>query len=280
MNIIFRTDENILRAVGLYQTFGPPGAISRAMVEYPWIFGRYNYDINRLNHEITLLPHGYFSLFSYLFDDITDDNTKVECARLIEKMQHIIYLPEINPKINEFAKNLRMEYANYNTKINNQIKSIFDFDLPQELYIVINSNFTKNNGDGGGIYVSNKISAISLGIPLGSNVLPETKHWIFVLIHELLHVLIRKNNKLLKTTDWFEEALLDYFVPNGIISNNFNETKLSVEESFKINIQNRPYSEKISKELLPIMKKYAENIEVKNIWQFLEENGFGKYINH
>ncbi len=278
MDLVFRDDANIQRAVGLYQSFGPPGAMSRSMAEYPWIYGKYAYDVSKLNYEINMLPEKYASLFAYLFNDDLDNKIRIECARLTEKMQNIIFLPESDPKVAEFAKILNAEYVNYRNAIRDQIKSIFGFGLPDKLYVVLNSNLTPYSGNGCRVYSSTSICAIGINIPIGTGRLPESKEYVFVLIHELLHVLIAKHVKLIRK-DYFEEALLDYFVPHGIITNNIDRSSnLSIEESFRINAQNRPYSIEISKKLMPVIKTYLDSGMKISIWQFLKENGFEEYL--
>ena len=99
---------------------------------------------------------------------------------------------------------------------------------------------------------------------------------IDVLQHELLHSLIFRQNSLkLKENNNFEEALLDYFAPFGMLSSKVGLIdNYNLEKQWKKANLLRPYASNESNELLPVMKKYQKVCGKMTIWAFLYKNGF------
>lgn len=102
-----------------------------------------------------------------------------------------------------------------------------------------------------------------------------------VITHELLHSLIDKYEVLAPNDgSYFEEALLDYFCPNGILAEKLGLTKkMDIGYYHSRNTNMRPYSLEMSKRLLSHIEAYYNISPKETIWQFLSERGFEKYIN-
>jgi len=105
---------------------------------------------------------------------------------------------------------------------------------------------------------------------------------IAVIMHEMLHALILRHRIINRGKDrgeYFEEAVLDYFVPHGMLAQKLKIIeKGSVKDYYEYNLKNRKYAEKVSKELLPAMEEYEKLNAKSDIWTFLKAKGFGKYF--
>ena len=87
-------------------------------------------------------------------------------------------------------------------------------------------------------------------------------------------------NRKIEEGSYFEEALLDYFCPYGIISEKIGLIKRSTLKDYhQHNIKSRPYSAKISGVPLPIIKDYYKNINNSTIWEFLNDKNFDSLLN-
>ena len=100
------------------------------------------------------------------------------------------------------------------------------------------------------------------------------KKIIGVLLHEFAHSLLKvsmpPNLTELKSA-FFEDALLDYFAPYGILDMKIGLIKsLDIEVHQKEQETLRPYSSGTSRMLLPIMKEYYPVCGEKTIWRFLK----------
>lgn len=82
----------------------------------------------------------------------------------------------------------------------------------------MNKSLNLKGSGGSGLY-SNKDMAINLCI-YNQNPDEYVLDMIAIAIHEILHMLISKHNTINRKMDkdYFEEAVLDYFVPHGILS--------------------------------------------------------------
>ncbi|MCL5424017.1 MAG: hypothetical protein M1385_02940, partial [Candidatus Marsarchaeota archaeon] len=220
MKLIFKNDDSLTRAICMYNSFGPPGALPEAASRYPAIFGEQFYNIAYLNSEINSLPNRYKTFFAYLFNEDMDGTLKIKCEKLATMMGKLVYAPkEDKVSIRKVQDMLSILWDKNEELIEKEIKQIFGFDLPDKIYIVINKGLYSNGAGGSGLYSSNKNLAISLDISYNYNSDKYVLNLITGAIHEILHMLISRHNVINRESDkeYFEEAVLDYFAEFRIL---------------------------------------------------------------
>jgi hypothetical protein len=265
----------------MYNSFGPPDALPGAASRYPAIFGEQFYKIVYLNSEIMSLPNNYKTFFAYLFNEDMDGKLKIKCEKIAAKMKKLVYTPkEDKISIKKVQDTLSRLWDKNEESVKKEIKQIFGFDLPNKIYIVINEGLYENGSGGSALYSSNNL-AISLDISRNHDSDKYVLNLITVVIHEMLHTLISKHNVINRKKDkeYFEESILDYFVPYGILAEKLGIIeKKSIIYYHECNVKNRKYSENISKKLLPVIEEYYKSKVTENIWAFLKKRGFKQYF--
>jgi hypothetical protein len=161
---------------------------------------------------------------------------------------------------------LAEDFKNHEEKIGVWLLRIFGFKLPGKIDLVLDCTHGRNSN---GSCLSPNPSIVSLQIESYNNGYPG------VLLHELLHSLIGKDGSIIGAAKNFEEALLDYFAPQGVLDEKVGLIKtLDIDEHQKSQERGRPYSIEESRRLLPVIKEYYKICGEKTIWRFLEEKRF------
>ena len=169
---------------------------------------------------------------------------------------------------NEIELKLYNNYLLYSKKIEDGIKNFFGFKLPKKVYILI--NHTQFSG-GSGFWFKDKNIVIILNIDFYRT------HYVSVMIHEILHALLdeHKLNLLSNSFDKTkEEALLDYFSPDGVLDYYCGILKnFDLKKHYENQIFLRPDSKNAAKELFPYIQNYIKyNFGKKTVLQVLREN--------
>jgi pyruvate/oxaloacetate carboxyltransferase len=167
------------------------------------------------------------------------------------------------------------------TKIAYYLDKVFGFPEPRRMLVILSENYAPESTSGWGLPSKDKDTCM-LGYLIGKNRISEYKSALSVFIHEMIHSLLFKykiiNNKE-KNSGMFEEAVLDYFVPYGMLTDRLELRKRqSVKEYYNANILGRPESKEMALQLLPVMEKYDKIFGKQTIWRFLSDNGFSRYI--
>ncbi|MGI0100915.1 MAG: hypothetical protein ACREBH_04345 [Candidatus Micrarchaeaceae archaeon] len=103
LELIFKNDDNLTRAIGMYNSFGPPDALPEATSRYPAIFGEQFYNIANLNLEIISLPKRYKTLFAYLFNEEMNKKLRSDCKEILNKMEKLVYAPVVKDVVVVFT---------------------------------------------------------------------------------------------------------------------------------------------------------------------------------
>lgn len=283
MRLIFKRDKNIIRANYLYGNFGPPNALPLAAKRAPALFGKSFYEASEIVFDIGKLKQGYRTLFKYLFNEKLDRATELKCKKIVKRMEKSIYVPkEYNPNLlKEVEDKFKEIYTKKEVTIGKEIKNFFGFELPKTTTIALNGAFYSSgkHNSGGELFATKDNIVMSWEVSYNIDV--NDIDGIFAMfIHELLHGLIEQNNvRIDKDNSWFEEAVLDYFAPHGILGQRLGFIKKEdIKKYLERNIGNRPYSEYMAKKLLPHMRNYYNNKQKETIWRFLAKRGFKRYI--
>ncbi len=200
---------------------------------------------------------------------------KENATRLLQNLK-IPLLKETDLLFKKLEKEIDVSIKVYENKINTWFYKIFGFNLPKKVTMILAENYNSNSSAAS--FLTN--NPIILGNIINENY-KSANEIIDVLQHELLHSLIFRQNSLkLKENNNFEEALLDYFAPFGMLSSKVGLIdNYNLEKQWKKANSLRPYASTESNELLPVMKRYQKVCGRMTIWNFLYKNGFKNYIN-
>ncbi len=272
MKIIFNSNKYIRVLVAINNLFGPEDSIAQKMLIDPRFFGKEIYLATKIYEKLKInLKEFGVNSFWVLFLDRNISDAKRKFPDLIENLNQLSTILNFDDILtNKISNQINQDFKILDSNINVLLNKFFAFKLPDEIDIIIDydtiASFT-------GSSLSYSPLIISIQMPKYSNKI------ITISLHEILHSLINKNKNIPEDKYRFEEALLDYFAPNGII-----DEKLELLDSFKIEerfeslISNRPYAINEAKELLPIIKEYCEMSDKITIWEFLKKSGFS-FIN-
>jgi len=221
------------------------------------------------------LPMNYKSLYSYL---LSDDGGERDKCYWIKRKLNFVRPPVNSPEWLRYRTYLENEIKNlYKMKeeeIIRNIKEIFDFDLPKVLVIIPIQKYGSPAIMGKGIYYMKETDACIIGFMFESGL--EIKNMLSIILHELLHILILKYDIIPKHNfdNNFEDALLDYFVPRGILSGRLGLIEQdTVEGYYNSNSMQRNYAISESRKLLPYIKEYYKS-HGEDVWKFLSKKGF------
>ncbi len=170
----------------------------------------------------------------------------------------------------EAAKNKLIEdYAKFSNAISTWIEKIFGFKLPDRLDVILDMS----PWFGQGVFISDDPPLVAVSIEKY-----ETRD-IGILLHETLHYLMRRNGmsgKMQGIDPVFEETLMDYFCPYGILDEKIGILghEMDIEGHSKQQIRLRPLSAQLSKKMLPLMEEYYRICGNETIWDFLRKKGF------
>ncbi len=184
---------------------------------------------------------------------------------ILSKLNNISIVEDIHTaKMKEFSRMLLKDYLIYQREIELRVKEIFGVTFPDKAYIIL--NFPKSHRSGGAS-LSEKPPILTLRAET------YTTKYVFIIIHELLHSIVDFESYEIGKVE--TEALLDYFVPNGIIEYKMGLIKdFNLSKNHAIQTVLRPESTNASKLLLSYMEKYITKGSHKTIFEFLQENGY------
>lgn len=287
MELVFDHDKDLRLILGLYNTFGPPGAISRAEKSYPYVFGENFYHASVASRMAYELPGWLRTVAEFIHwkGEGLDSETQGKCKAIMDYARSKLFRPEAPEPLDAVAENLRENYKMAEEGIRREIRRIFGFELPERVSVVLSDSFYWQGGGGSFIAARKDDVLVSLEVSLSmAKNAREAKYSVPVLLHELLHGLIDNYGVIEsagsdKPSNWFEESLLDYFVPDGIMAYRLGLRKeRTLKECSERSSAFRPYAKDVSKELLPLIEEYSRMEDAPTVWKFLSETKFGKYI--
>ena len=206
------------------------------------------------------------ALFTLLLDRNINraDDSDPEIKSIISSLADMQLEINSDESTSDAASMLAGQYKKLESNLASWISKIFGFDLPNHLDVLL----YVGPFFGQGRYITANPPAVSLAF----EEYKESK--ISVLTHELLHYLIEKSGiktDLAAVGQSFEEALLDYFCPNGIMDEKLGLiSKLDLDAHQRIQSALRPASKSSSEKLLPAIKEYYKQCGDTTIWDFLK----------
>lgn len=275
MKIKFISNENIRKLCFVYGLEPLKGSF----LQMPQIFIYKDRLANGSNLYYYIRKHN--KIWSKLFSALLNKNNikkKLKTInidyKILSDMLEKFKIPQLafnNKSLIEFQNNLKKDFYQHEKLIDEIMKKRLGFNLPEEIFIIITEKM-------GGSLLCNEPVIIEIG---------KRNNATSVLIHEILHANIL-NSKIIKDdykneyTSLFIEALIQYFAPFGILTGDSNVIKKEdIIEYYNKNayIYRGEIYSKFLRKLLPIMKKYYKNNSKLNIFEYLKNTSFKKYIN-
>lgn len=275
MKINFVEDKNVRKLLYVYQLFGPPGSLSRGMMSYPMFFGAEFRTAAKIYSEFLYDRKSLKDSFSMLLS-LTDQDRKKHILGELNKLD--LGISDNNDQI---LKNLNKEIVDtlntHEKEMKKWVNKIFGFNLPDKFILISDINPYTRSSSGTCICEFGDIPILGY---LYGGIDVDGKCAADVILHELLHALMRQNKKVDKTTsNEYEEALLDYFSPSGILSKKIGLIKAyDIEQDHERKIRARPHVTDSSETLYNLIKKYYYMLDTQQeetiitIWEFLEQN--------
>ncbi|MDE1761888.1 MAG: hypothetical protein KGH59_02280 [Candidatus Micrarchaeota archaeon] len=289
MKIYFRNELRLRKLLFIYD-LGAPGALTSAMKEVPWIFGdRLAYSVKIYDEYISDARYHNRVWYALATNNRPRILTNKEYSNLITLLDKIDVpiLSEGDQFFEKLIGGLQKVYNTNEERIAKHIKDVFGFKMPKEATVILSESGSRRLSFGGGLAFDKKRNSVIFGLGVGRNTKSWNKTTMAVFIHELLHKLIAMNGTLKKKVDgdenpqYFEEAVLDYFVPNGILGEKLGlMEKKDISSHKKKNDAQREVAKGISDRLLIPIKEYSKSYGKVTIWNFLAKRGFAKYINN
>lgn len=268
MNIHFQDSPLAKKLVYIGQMFGPPNAPAKTLMRCaPLISDRFYFacQVKQILSGLDSTEHNnLFACLSHTSSDadIRDRFQSLEQQTLLNILDQITLPVGLHPSKEEILS----ASVNLNDAL---ISQVFLNDIQQDITIILFDEYEQEKTSG------TKISTSPCILGLGGAM--KSAHAQDVILHEALHTIC--DSYIRPNENNFEEALLDYFAPNGYLSWKLGlENKFDIEACHRRAVQLRPYSKGESERLLPVMEKFFSQKEPHDIWAFLKENGLGRYL--
>lgn len=168
MKLEFDENKALKQAFCLYNTFGPPDFLSRAMRDRPMLFGEIFYTVSKIDLEISRLPEGYQTLFKHIFGEKITKVESERCKKILKALKSVPIFEDVSwPELSASFKREAKQFFSSNA-LSNELKRTFGFDLPKSITIAIAQNFQPNSSSGTNLYYSKENNACYIAIEFGS----------------------------------------------------------------------------------------------------------------
>lgn len=275
MQLFFRKETRLKKLVAISQIFGPPDSAVRRMIDYAPYIGKEFGQASQIYNLLSFRSRNEHAKFyrAFLEKDETKKKriiTRMGKGQVFDLLDHLDIPEKEQSYYRSIEDGLRKMISTKGNVADKWVKKIFGKPLPRKVYVIPFENYSRSSTSGT-LLIENPPA-----VGLGGN-FRNSKHLFGVFLHEVLHAvvdpIIREGNSS------FEEALLDYFVPHGILAEKFGLIKKFDFAAHKKKVlQNRKCSADESEKLASVMQEYRSILGKKTIWQFLQEKGFGYYL--
>jgi len=284
LDIILRTEKNLRVLFWISDLYGPPDTLTRGMQMYPIFFGKDFYLGSKIHKLAFDTGEGDNEAGDKILREFINNKIESEDAKKVAELLNEMNLPIEKTSDDKFFMDtyneISAEFNKHEPEIKKLVKQIFGLDFPNRISLIIAENFARGSTFSGGVIFSK--DPLLLGFTLSFDKVDKA-NIVGTMIHEIMHALFAQKSLINRKTiegQYFEEALLDYFCPFGIISEKIGLIpKMSIDEYQKHNLENRPYAVGISDTLLHIIEEYYDHIEDSKIWEFLKDAKFNKMLN-
>lgn len=259
MQLKFSLEPRARKLFDLSQIFGamrlPP-----AMLQYPYFFGK------TFQNAVAVEAYGAKRRKNYgkLLLELTDGNIDGELSDLLERLDISIGDEAF---LNSVKERLSSDFEKYESALTQNIKRIFGFELPESAMVVLGQC---SYGSAGSMLHSDGKKVV---IGFATSTAENNPRLFGVLVHELMHGLVREKNIFYKSREAqdAEELLLEYSVPEGLLAWKIGITeKPDFQFSYENSIR-RGYREADSKKIKEVVERYAASDEDSVIWDSVKE---------
>jgi hypothetical protein len=261
MKLKITTDQWAQKLLMLYDLCATPNYLPKMMREYPEIFKERRFQEVSEAYEAVAgkipgilfgkVPLGGRAIEAMNRIQLADRGSLNSVAKIGSRMFH-----EAEPRISRF------------------ISSMFEVTLPDEITLILleKESGGKNAATGGCMLCSEPLVIGCYVERTGDDDTGLVNSMLCILLHELLHgILPHKNFKGPHSSSNYEEALISYFAPDGILAERLGLIRRkSVDEYFSNNFSLRPNLKGCATKLLPMIKKYYKS-GIDPVWKFVPQ---------
>lgn len=284
MRINYRTDAVARKLFFVYQLFSP-GAMRNAK-GYAQFLGTGFYAAAKAQNYI-FSGRGTRSDTEAMCREIlsaapgtaTQPERRAEAMRLLDAID-VPLLDDDDPVFTCAESGINTVFKECGDRIDSWLGRIFGFRLPDEITLILGEYHDPNSSGGGSMVGDPVIIGYLVNGTFSSNPAGAARRAADVMQHELLHSLIARS-RMIKApgVSGFEEALLDYFAPSGMLSAKVGlADRYDLMEQHSLVVANRPGASRESERLMPAMEEYNKVCGDVTVWGFLAAHGFEGYI--
>lgn len=191
---------------------------------------------------------------------------------LIKKLD-AFKLPVIRDSLEPVEASMTSRFSMYKNRIDKCFCDIFGIEPPEAVNIVLCEGFNED-------WVKGQMLSTN-PITIGISVYTDIDNMLMVMLHELLHALLYRENMInysaQKGAGAFEEILLRYFVPHGLLAARLGIKNTGIEIAKEEAMRVEP---NITATLFNAIKTYDEAGQGETIWKHLKDTQFSHLINY
>ena len=279
MEIKFITEDRFRKLDAIFSMFGQ-GSLPEPVKEFPSFFGKDVYLSSRIFEASVSIPKKQ-SIWDVCFDDNPEKEIeKPEYAEIVSMLDNLdVHLEKENDDFfNELKGTISDSFSQKMEEIEKSILEIFKMNLPKRIVIILDKHNIKTGSHGQKLAINKDMSVI--GYRIGELALKRDRNEpASVLLHELLHCLFSRYNIIAdKNKRQFEEAVLRYFAPYGLLTKRLGLEKPNARGTYMDQLKGA-CSPEMAKRLNEIIPKYAEVADNEDFWEFLSKSELKSYIN-
>ncbi len=272
MQLTFTTKNDIRK---IFITDHMYGNLPITLLHFPQVFGDlfnrgYNlfyYLHNQPSHSSAL------KLYNYA---LNEDYTK---APELKKLLDLFSINLIDKNDIRFEKSklvIEKFMESREGELSDLIKRIFDFTLPMSVNVVLCELYRAITSQGINLAYDPPIIGLSIPQDLQNNDI------IDKFVHELMHIMMVKSKRLDYRKDGakaFEEALIRYFTPRGIISKELKIERHTSLTKIRGEIRSSHRGQLFDFDnLMEIAEDYSKNISKQTIWDTLKSTKYKSFL--
>lgn len=280
MRIKFSTGNTIRKLAYINESFFVSSSMPEIMKLYPMLYGKDFYRSTLAAHAIHRLGKDREAFYSAV---VHDNQKQIESLKSKEakKLVDRASIPMMSRHSGTFRSFKKSFIRTYKSAVLFEpvVHKIFDIDLPKTLVIVLTENI-HGRLSCNMLYYNAGETAISLTI--NHRIKEEPALAIGVVLRTLIRNRILQGGFLKQKSgeaSAFADALLDYFAPNGMLSEGMHLSgRKPISDYMKESATAYPGRAAISERLLPHMEEYYQRFASITVWNYLKMTEFADFL--
>lgn len=274
MKIDFIDDANLMKLLYVHHFVRSSRNVTRDILSYSLFYGPRIAAVGRIYSKFIFNQDAFADTFLTLLGSKESARAKEIVGELDQLDDGLLgdswadRRRDVNAKITE---GIRL----YEDRMRLWVGRVFGFDLPGSVLVIADTN-DDIHGNQSGSYVAEHGGIPVVGF-LGPSANTTAQDIVDAMLHELLHAAVRQNRGIIPDLALcYEEALMDYFCPSGILSCKIGLTdRYDIADDHRMKMAGRPDSAGESAYLYGSVERYIRMLqadeEVPTIWGFLEQ---------